>query len=177
MQQETVGARVARVRVVPGSGGREPWALGISTARLEPWGAAAPRGQVVWLRYRPATGWVLLGPPYDEQGRPANPVLSAFDLLPSGEGWAVGEDGVLLHKAAGYPICRIAYALMFDRLQAPYGGSTYPFGAARTSVDYLWTALGAAAQGRLAALDYAPLPRALLDTARAGVEAIRYTEF
>lgn len=78
---------------------------------------------------------------------------------------------------AGYPICGIAYALMFDRLQAAYGGSTYPFGAARTSVDYLWTALGAAAQGRLAAFDYAPLPRTLLDTARAGVEAIRYTEF
>lgn len=101
MQQETVGARVARVRVVPGSGGTEVWALGISSARLERWGPASGRGQAVWLRYRPAAGWVLVGPPQDEQGRPVNPVLSAFDLLPSGEGWAVGEGGSLLHKSAG----------------------------------------------------------------------------
>jgi photosystem II stability/assembly factor-like uncharacterized protein len=100
MQLETVPARVARVVVRPGTHGREAWALGTSTARL-PGYATITTGQVVFLKYTTATGWVLKGPPRDAAGKVINPVLASFDLRANGEGWAVGDAGVLLHKATG----------------------------------------------------------------------------
>jgi hypothetical protein len=100
MQLETVPARVARVAVRPGTGGREAWALGTTTARRAGWSQIAT-GQVVFLKYTVLSGWVMKGAPLDRDGKPFNPVLSSFDLGSNGEGWAVGDGGVLLHKAAG----------------------------------------------------------------------------
>lgn len=100
MQSITLPARIARVAVVPGSGGGEVWALGASSAGLEGW-SRAPQGQVVFLRYTPATGWVLVGPPVDRSGRPINPTLSDMAFSATGEGWAVGSGGTLLRRAPG----------------------------------------------------------------------------
>lgn len=99
MQTETVPARIARVVVRPGSGGREVWAVGTATARN--YGVDSRVGQVVFLRFTPDTGWVVTGPPVDERGKPIETLLGAFALTASGEGWAVGDEGEILHKAAG----------------------------------------------------------------------------
>lgn len=101
MQVEMVPARVSRVAVVPGSDPAEAWALGTSTARVPGWESENPAGQVVFLRYTPSTGWTLAGPPRGRDGRVVNPVLSGFALAANGEGWAVGDLGVLLHKVPG----------------------------------------------------------------------------
>ena len=100
MQLETVPARVARVVVRPGTGGREAWAVGTTTVRL-PGYSTESIGQVVFLKYTPATGWVVTGPPRSASGAIINPVLASFDLRPDGEGWAVGDAGRLLRKAPG----------------------------------------------------------------------------
>lgn len=100
MQLETVPARVARVVVRPGTGGKEAWALGTMTARV-PGYSKESIGQVVFLKYTPQTGWVVIGPPTSTAGTIINPVLSSFDVRASGEGWAVGDRGALLHKAPG----------------------------------------------------------------------------
>ncbi|MHB8510886.1 MAG: hypothetical protein ACYDCC_01800 [Actinomycetota bacterium] len=99
MQSETVPARVARVAVRPGTGGREAWALGLSNARL-PGYSPDPAGQVVFLKREPNTEWVLVGPPVDASGHVINPELGAFAIAADGSGWAVGDQGVLLHKAS-----------------------------------------------------------------------------
>lgn len=99
MQVEMVPARISRVAAVPGT--REAWAVGTSTARLEGWDYENPAGQVVFLRHTPATGWVMTGPPRDRSGRFFNPVLGGVSIAPGGEGWAVGEGGLILRKAPG----------------------------------------------------------------------------
>lgn len=99
MQPVSVPARVARVAAVPGTA--EVWGIGLSTAVLPGWDAGSPGGQVVFLRYTPKTGWTMEGPPLDAAGRPANPTLTAIAMAPNGEGWAVGEEGVLIHHAPG----------------------------------------------------------------------------
>lgn len=112
MQLETVPARVARVVVRPGTGGKEAWALGTTTVRL-PGYSTESIGQVVFLKYTSSAGWTVAGPPRSRAGAIINPVLSSFDLRPNGEGWAVGDRGVLLHKAAGSD----------SWIQAPQSGS------------------------------------------------------
>lgn len=98
MQLETVPARVSRVVVRPGSQGAEAWALGTSSARVSGY-AQGGSGQVVFLRYSPATGWVVTGPPKSAAGASINPALAAFGLTKTGEGWAVGDGGIILHRA------------------------------------------------------------------------------
>lgn len=100
MQMVSVPARVARVAVVPGSAD-EYWAIGLSHASLPGWNPnRSPGGQVVFLRNRKESGWVVAGPP-KSGGSIINPVLTSFDLASNGEGWAVGESGLILHKPAG----------------------------------------------------------------------------
>lgn len=102
MQLASVPARVARVAVVPKSDPPEFWAIGLSNASLPSWNPnQSPGGQVVFLRYKGDSGWVVSGPPLDEQGRVLNPVLASFDLSSNGEGWAVGDQGLILRKAPG----------------------------------------------------------------------------
>jgi photosystem II stability/assembly factor-like uncharacterized protein len=98
MVTETVPARVGRVAVVPHSG--EAWAIGYSQAPMPGWDISGS-GQIVFLRHRRGDAWEATGPPLTSQGRPFNPTLFAFDLASNGEGWAVGEDGLMLKKAPG----------------------------------------------------------------------------
>ncbi|MGH2831044.1 MAG: substrate-binding domain-containing protein [Actinomycetota bacterium] len=74
----------------------------------------------------------------------------------------------------GYPMCALAYGLIYQNIQTAYFGQSYSVGAGRTSIDYLWTALKEDAQSRLAVYDYGRLPPNLVDVARAGLETVRY---
>lgn len=101
MQTVTAPARIARVAYVPGTAGREAWAIGLSNAMQPGWDIESPAGQVVFLRYTPATGWQIDGPPVSAQGRAINPTLFAMAFAPNGEGWAVGADGAILRYRRG----------------------------------------------------------------------------
>lgn len=101
MQPVNLPARVARVTVVPGTA--EAWGIGLSSAIVPGWDARSPGGQVVFLRYTSAGGWSMAGPPVDASGTVVNPTLTALAMAANGEGWAVGEDGVLIHRAPGGP--------------------------------------------------------------------------
>jgi ABC-type phosphate transport system substrate-binding protein len=74
----------------------------------------------------------------------------------------------------GYPLCFLGFALMFAQIQQAYFGQEYRPNTARTAVDYLWTAVGDSAQGRLPQYDFARLPANIADISRAGLETIRY---
>ncbi|MCA1834005.1 MAG: hypothetical protein LC750_15010 [Actinobacteria bacterium] len=103
MQLDTVPARVSRVSVRPGSD--EAWALGTSTARRPGW-SELQSGQVVFLKHA-TNGWALVGPPIDDRGV-VNPVLTSFAIAGNGEGWAVGDFGVILHKRTDSDVWRVA---------------------------------------------------------------------
>lgn len=94
MQPVTIGVRAALVASVPGSAG-EAWALGRSTAKLPGWAGEEGGGQTVFLRYRRATGWRLMGPPRSASGAIANPRLTSLALARDGIGWAVGDGGAM----------------------------------------------------------------------------------
>lgn len=91
-----VAARVSRMAVVPGT--KQYWAIGLASAALPGWDVASAGGQVVFLRGN-GSGWEVVGPP-TKAGRPMNPTLTNFAIAPNGEGWAVGEEGTLVHHVA-----------------------------------------------------------------------------
>src|SRR5207245_3742109 len=101
MQAVNAPARIVRVAVVPGSGQHEAWALGYTSAQGDGYDTSSSLGQVVFLHYRDGSGWQLTGPPIGTGGRPDHTRLAALAVGPSGEGWAVGDKGVLVHHAAG----------------------------------------------------------------------------
>ncbi len=103
MRAVNAPARIARVAVVPGSGGREAWGLGYSYAREPGFDQITPIGQIVFLHYTAAGGWRVQGPPLDANGRPVNPQLSTLAVAANGEGYAVGAQGVIFHHRSGGP--------------------------------------------------------------------------
>lgn len=106
---------------------------------------------------------------------PIDPVPLVFTETP-GISPTIGDWSTvsLTDAPAGYPICSFGYAFIFNNIQPAYAGQSYPFGAARTSVDYLWTAVSDAAQAKLAGSDYGRLPPNVLAASRAGLEEIRF---
>src|SRR5207245_8221050 len=52
------------------------------------------------LHYTDSNGWQITGPPLKD-GLPFNPRLAALAVTSSGEGWAVGSGGIILHRAPG----------------------------------------------------------------------------
>lgn len=78
----------------------------------------------------------------------------------------------LTDAPAGYPICSFGYWFVFQTWTSAYGGLNAP-GKLRTIADYLWIAISPAAQNRLAAYDFAPLPPSIVAADRAGIEALR----
>ncbi|MHB8510879.1 MAG: WD40/YVTN/BNR-like repeat-containing protein [Actinomycetota bacterium] len=101
MQNVTTPARPARVRYVPGSKNGEAWSIAFSSAILPGWHTDVAQGQIVFMKYSPATDWQIDGPPIDSHGAIINPDLYAFDIAPDGEGWAVGATGELIHRKPG----------------------------------------------------------------------------
>lgn len=101
MQAVTLPARPARVVAIPGSPSGEVWAIGHSDAVNPAWDRSSPGGQVIFLRYLRSTGWRSMGPPVDRNNNFTNPTLYSFDIAPSGEGWAVGANAAMFHKAPG----------------------------------------------------------------------------
>lgn len=100
MQQVTVQARVGRVQYVPANAGREIWAVAHSGAGLAGWSTSSG-GQSVFMRNLNRNGWEIMGPPKTASGAAFNPTLHSFTFAPNGEGWAVGEDAVMLHRSPG----------------------------------------------------------------------------
>lgn len=101
MQPVNLPARVSRIAHVPGTSGREAWAIGHINAKRPGWDNDSPSGQLVFLHYTAAAGWDVLGPPKDGAGNFTNPVVSNLALVKSGEGWAVGPSGTVLHHVPG----------------------------------------------------------------------------
>lgn len=79
----------------------------------------------------------------------------------------------LTDSAAGYPICAFSYAFIFNSWVAGYA-SNVSAGVARTTADYLWTAVSARAQVHLPALGLGRLPPNAVSVSRAGLESIRF---
>jgi hypothetical protein len=100
MQPVNVPARPVRVAVVPGTGGTEAWAIAYSSAIVAGW-TPGGLGQTVLLHYTKATGWQLTGPPVGADGSPSTARLSGIAMAAGGEGWAVGQGGVIVHHGAG----------------------------------------------------------------------------
>lgn len=94
-------ARVARVAVVPGSRDAEAWAYGHTHWRNPGYSQADPQGQGVFLSYRRGRGWTIEQPMLDQQGRPTTPGVTAFDMVPGGEGYGVGGTGLIFHRPPG----------------------------------------------------------------------------
>ena len=95
MQTAGMVARTDRMAVRPGTS--EFWALGTSESPVPGWSAAnQEQGQVVFLRNSNGS-WQFMGPP-TEAGVVVNPKLADMAISGTGEGWAVGENGVLLFK-------------------------------------------------------------------------------
>lgn len=101
VQGVVLPASVARVAMVPGSGGAEAWAAGRSISQIDGW-SGDPEGQVVFLHYTSGV-WRIAGPPEPRviQGNAYNPALSDISIASNGDGWAVGEGGTILHKPPG----------------------------------------------------------------------------
>lgn len=97
--------------------------------------------------------------------------LTVNGLSPTAGDWSTVS---LTDAPQGYPICSLGYALIYEQLQSAYADQGYPVGAARTSVDYLWTAVSSTTQDQLPAHDYASLPPRVAEISRAGLEQIRY---
>lgn len=103
MQPVNAPARIARVAVVPGSGGKEAWGIGLTTARMPGFDRVTQAGQVVFLHYRRTQGWQVAGAPLDESGRVINPQLAAIDVASDGTGYAVGDQGQIFKHVPGGP--------------------------------------------------------------------------
>lgn len=101
MQQVAVPARPARVAYVPGTAGKQAWGIALSSSNVPGWQTDDPGGQVVFMRYTPAAGWQIFGPPVDGAGRVVNINLYGFAFAPNGEGWAVGAEGALIKYTPG----------------------------------------------------------------------------
>lgn len=101
MQSVNAPARVARVAEVPGSSSHEAWAIGYTRGDVAGAQPDAALGQVVFLHYADGAGWQVAGPPTIGSGAVSNPRLRDLTIGPNGEGWAVGEGGVLVHHLAG----------------------------------------------------------------------------
>jgi hypothetical protein len=97
LQAITAPARLGRIAAVPGSSSGEAWAIGRSQSVRPGW-AADPQGQVVFLHWKDGA-WHMTGPP-TQGGRAIDPALSDLAVAPNGEGWAVGDGGVILHHKA-----------------------------------------------------------------------------
>lgn len=98
MQPVDLPARVSRVAAVPGSGGGEAWATGHMTAAHPEWSDE----QTVFLHYRRGEGWSIYGPPRNSAGSIEKFLaLSQMSFTSSGEGWAVGAMGALVHYTPG----------------------------------------------------------------------------
>ncbi|GAC1408657.1 MAG: hypothetical protein NVSMB57_00220 [Actinomycetota bacterium] len=103
MQQINLSARPARVVYVPGTKGREAWAIALSSAPERGWHSTDPSGQVLFMHLELGKGWTVFGPPVNAAGKIVNPTLFDVDIAPNGEGWAVGSEGVVVHHSPGGP--------------------------------------------------------------------------
>jgi hypothetical protein len=101
MQSINAPARVARVAEVPGSPSHEAWAIGYTHGDVAGSQSGSALGQIVFLHYLDGAGWQVAGPPTIGSGAVSNPRLFDLSMGPSGEGWAVGENGVLVHHPSG----------------------------------------------------------------------------
>lgn len=99
METVATPARIGRLAVIPGTD--ETWAIGHSSAAVPGWDRASPGGQVLFLTARPGRQWSIVSTPRNLAGAVFNPTLYAFGFAASGEGWAVGDGGVVLHRSAG----------------------------------------------------------------------------
>ena len=102
MQSVNAPARIARVATVPGSPDNEAWAIGYSRAVHPGWQSNADPGQVLFLHYTDESGWQIAGPPTLPTGAVFSGRLLSLALAQSGEGWAVGEKGTIVHHQPGY---------------------------------------------------------------------------
>jgi hypothetical protein len=105
LQSVNAPARVARVAIVPNSGGSHAFAFGYTHAAGSGPSAGSVLGQLVFLEYSEVSGWQITGPPLDGAGHAFSPQLAALAVTAIGEGWAVGNDeqghGVILHRNPG----------------------------------------------------------------------------
>lgn len=81
----------------------------------------------------------------------------------------------LTDPAVGYPICRLEFALAFEKMSPAYAGLV-SIAQVRTVRDYLVTSLAEETQRRLPRYGVAPLSETLLGIARDGVASIGYLE-
>lgn len=103
MEPVNAPARISRVAVTPGHADAEVWGIGFSHAQKPGWDRVTVEGQTIFARYTRSTGWQVVGPPLDEEGRPAIAQLAAIAMAPNGEGWSVGGFGRMYHRAPGGP--------------------------------------------------------------------------
>lgn len=100
MQGVTLPAKTSRFAYVPGTNGRQAWAIGHITSKKPGWDSA-PTGQIVFLSYEGGQRWKVQGPPVDDAQNPTNPTLANLSMAANGEGWAVGSQGALVHLTPG----------------------------------------------------------------------------
>lgn len=95
MQPVNLPAKVSRIAHVPGTGGRQAWAIGHMQRARDDWA----EDQLVFLQYSKGAGWNVYGPAKDAAGNEIKDlVLSNLAFAPDGsEGWAVGDRGSLVH--------------------------------------------------------------------------------
>lgn len=74
----------------------------------------------------------------------------------------------------GYGICTMTYGLVFDDNSDVWGGSAAEEAKARTVKDYWENIVSETAQAALFPNDYAPLPEAILNIAKAGVASVNW---
>jgi len=135
-----VPARIFRVAVVPGQGGADTagddvWAMGHAISYRPTWDRGE-QGQLVFLRNKDKGGWVVVGPPTKLNGQVMNPILNAFALTASGEGWAVGQKGTIVHRLAGSNTwevvasdCQLTCASLEAVALHPNGGEGFAVGS------------------------------------------------
>lgn len=132
-----VPARIFRVAVVPGDpNGNDVWAMGHAISYKTNWDRGE-QGQLVFLRNQDKRGWVVVAPPTKRNSPDVmNPVLNAFAMTASGEGWAVGQKGTLVHRMAGSNTwevvasdCQVTCASLEAVALHPNGGSGYAVGS------------------------------------------------
>lgn len=91
-------ARVALVAAVPGSDRLETWAYGHTHWRNAGYAQTDPQGQAVFLSRDRTRGWRIEQPLLDAEGRPSAPGVTAFAFAPGGQGWGVGQTGLIFHR-------------------------------------------------------------------------------
>lgn len=136
MQPVNTPARISRIAWVPGSD-HDGWAVGHVVGYQPGWDTASGDGQLVFLRHEDG-GWLIDGPPVDAAGRAVNPALSSLSLAKSGEGWAVGPRGTVVHHRPGgeWVVQSLCPAVTCEDLVgvaiSPNGKSGYAVGNAST---------------------------------------------